>query len=148
MRGRAAARKAGHRQIEAATEEMDWADLAEKTRPERGQDAARLDEDMPEAIGEIGVVGGMLIVGLEGDRVLDFDEHGPDPHFETERAHAPHQFGMEVGDRSRLQRKGLAPAVINTDLQTVLDKVEIDLEGACAMGDRRGGEAVAGDVER
>jgi hypothetical protein len=55
---------------------------------------------------------------------------------------------MEVGDRLRLQGKGLAPAVVDADPQAVLDKVEIDLEGARAMGDRRGGQATAGEVKR
>jgi hypothetical protein len=127
---------------------MNRADLVEKARAEKGEDAVRLDQNTPEAVGEIVVIGGMPMVGLEADRMLDFTGQGPDPHIETERAHSPHQLGMEIGDRPRLQGKGFLPAVIDADPQAMLDKVEIDLKGVRAVGDRRGGKTAAGDVER
>ena len=60
---------------------MDRADLAEKARAEEGEDAVRLDQDAPKAVGEIGVIGGILMVILKADRVLDLAGQGraPDP---------------------------------------------------------------------
>jgi hypothetical protein len=55
---------------------------------------------------------------------------------------------MEVGDRSRLQGETLARAIVDADPQAMLDKIEIDLEGARAIGDWCGGETRSGEVER
>src|SRR5207302_11042251 len=139
---------AGHSQIKAAPEEMDRAHLAEKASTKEGKDAVRLDPAAPEAVRELGVIGGMLLVVLKADRMRDFHRHSPDPHIETECAHSAHQLGIKVGDRPWLQNKGFLPAVIDADPQAVLDKIEIDLEGARAMRHRRRGETTAGDVER
>ena len=75
MRRRPAARKAGHSQIKAAPEEMDRAHLAEKASAKEGKDAVRLDQDAPEAVRELGVIGGMLLVVLKADRMRDFHRH-------------------------------------------------------------------------
>ena len=127
---------------------MHRADLAQKARTEQSKDAVGLDQRPPEAVGEIRVIGGVPMVRLEADRMLDFAGQRPDTHFETERAHSPHQLGMKVGDRPGLQGQNLLSAVIDTNPQVVLDKVEIDLKGARAMGDRRRRKATGGDVER
>ena len=88
MRWRPAARKPRHHQIEAAPGKMDRADLAQKTRSKHGQDTVRLDKQTPEAVGGLGVIGGMSMILLESDRILDLARHGPDPRVETERAHS------------------------------------------------------------
>ena len=99
MRWCPAARKPRHHQIEAAPGEMDRADLAQKTRSKHGQDTVRLDKQPPEAVGGLGVIGGMSMILLEADRILDLARHGPDPHVETERAHSAPLARMEEGNR-------------------------------------------------
>ena len=51
MERRAAPGEPGHREIEAAPEEMDRARLAEKPGTEQLEDAIRLHERAPEAMG-------------------------------------------------------------------------------------------------
>ena len=54
---------------------------------------------------------------------------------------------MEGGDRARRQGKAGTRPVAREDHEAVVDEIEIDLEAARAIGDRRGGEPARGDVE-
>src|SRR6202044_3180467 len=64
-----AAGEARDREIEAAPEEMYGADFSNEARGELLEDLVGLDEDAPEAVRGVGVVGGVLGVLCEGDGV-------------------------------------------------------------------------------
>src|SRR6516165_1204246 len=98
MRRRPAAREAGYREIEAPPEEMDWTDLAQKACAKHSQYSISLNQDPPENVGELGVIGGVLVILLEWDRMLDLTRHGPDRHIEPERAHSAHKLGIKLGN--------------------------------------------------
>src|SRR5262249_16765574 len=123
MRRCPAAREAGYREIEAPPEEMDWTDLAQKACAKHSEYSIGLNQNPPETVGKLGVIGGMPVIFLEPGRVLDLARHGPDRHLKAERVHSIHQRGIKIGNRPRPQRKPLTPAVIGADLQRMLDKI-------------------------
>src|SRR5262245_61533510 len=69
MHGRDLPREARHREIGRSPEYVDRADLAEEARAKDFEQAIRLREDPPEAIREFGVVGIVLLVPIERNRI-------------------------------------------------------------------------------
>src|SRR5213075_2169682 len=91
-RGRAAARKARYREIEAAPEKMYRADLPDKAPAEGREHLIDLREGAPEAVDLHGIVGGVNVVLIKADRIGHLDRHRPDPQVNPERAQSPHDL--------------------------------------------------------
>src|SRR6266850_7744128 len=102
-RRRGPARKARHRHIEAAPEKMHWARLANKTRPELFQHLVDRKQYPPEPADGFGVVRGMNVIFIEGNRLENLDGHPPDLHVNVGRMQQAHKFLVEIGDRARNQ---------------------------------------------
>ena len=148
MGGRGAAGEAGHGQVEAAPEEMHRTDLADEARAEQGEDAIALDEDAPEAVGIVAIIGRMGSILLERDRVGDLDRHGPDLHDDSQGLQLGHEIAIEIGDRARLQGHVGGPAFARGDHETMVDEIEVDLKAEGTVGHRRGGQPAGGHIER
>ena len=80
-----------------------------------------------------GIVGGVLAVVFERNRIRDFDRHCPDPHLQPERFQPIHKFAIKIGNRAGPQRQVFRPPVIDLDQQPMIDKIEVDLEAAPAL---------------
>ena len=147
VRGGRPSGEAGHREVEAAPEEMNGAVLADEPRPEALEDAVHLEQDPPESLRGRRVVGGVRPVLGEGNRVLDLVGPTVDRHREPQPLQGGHERAVEV--RGRLGLEGHHPGLVVTggDEELVLQEVEVDLEGAIPVGDGRGGQPTRGDVE-
>ncbi len=102
----------------------------------------------PEELRGVAVVGGVRAIALERDGVLDLRRHRPDVNVDAQRAQPPHDLGVEIGHRTRRQRKRVDSPVAGPQQQPVLEKVEVDLQEAALVRHRRRGEPGRGDVER
>src|SRR5256714_6324785 len=100
-RRRTSSGKTGHREIEAAPEEMDRAALAHERAARDGEDAGYVHEDLPKLIRGDRVIGVMLEVLIEPDRRRDLDWHRPDLHCQRHVAEESHQLAIELRDRNR-----------------------------------------------
>ena len=139
MQRRGPARKACHGEIEAAPEKMYRAALADKGGPEGFEYAVGLKQNPPMALGEIGLVGGMQAVLVEGDGVCYLIGPFVDADGDAELPQGLHQFGIELGDGARRKREFLARSVVGIDAQHVPQKVEFELETSLSIRDRRRG---------
>src|SRR5437868_4097177 len=72
--------KTGHREIEAAPEEMDGTALAHERAARDGEDARDVYENLPKLIRGDRVIGVMREVLIEPDGRRDLDRHRPDLH--------------------------------------------------------------------
>jgi hypothetical protein len=136
MRRRLASGKARDRMVEAAPEEVDRADLAEKARAEPLEHPVDLEEDAPEAKGGIRIVGGMHPVLTEWDRVRQLVRAAVDSHADVKLGERRHQRVVEVGNRLRREREAALLAGTGLDQQRMVDEVEIDLERPALVRDR------------
>src|SRR5208282_5500554 len=73
-----AAREARGCQVKASPEKMDRTGFANEKRAKLLEDGLAAYENPPKAVGVFGIVGGMLRVLIEGNRVGNFDGHLPD----------------------------------------------------------------------
>src|ERR1051326_534184 len=96
MRRRAPSGQARHREVEAAPEEVDRADLAEEVAAEFRKDVAGRDEDAPKARDGGGVVRGVLRVFLERDGCGDFGWRRVDRDVDAQLAQCGHPARVEV----------------------------------------------------
>jgi hypothetical protein len=108
--------KARHREIEAAPEEMNRADFAEKARAELLEDPVRLTSARQKRCT-------WYYIGTSVD---------PEPGVEL--GECSHELVVEVGDRLGSEGQPLLAAVARPDEQRLIDEVEIDLEGAPVYG--------------
>jgi hypothetical protein len=83
----------------------------------------------------------MEVVLVKGNGVLHLHRAGRDPHVDSELLQGCHELVVEVGYRAREQEQGARGAVVEADIQAVVDQVEVDLEDAAAEGDGGGGQA-------
>ena len=67
----------------------------------------------------VGVVGGVLVVVLERDRVLRFGASGPDRDLKGELPQGGHHLGVELGHRLGFQCHRPLPTVAGADEQSV-----------------------------
>ena len=127
---------------------MHRARLAEEAGAELREHLVRRAEDAPEAVGIVAVVGRMHAILGERDRIGDFVRLAVDRDRDAEAGQRVQHVAVEFRDRHRLEHDLAEVAVAGAHPQHVIDEVEIDLEGARAVGDRRRGEPARGDVER
>ena len=145
--GGAASRETRDGEIEAAPEEMHGAGFAEEAGAEFFEDGSDGGEDLSEAVGVFGVVGGVSFVESEADGAGDF--HGHVPHFcvDAEGMESGHEFLVEGGDGAWDEAEGTEFAEAGLDFERVVDEIEVDFEDAFVVGNGGGGEAAGGDVE-
>jgi hypothetical protein len=141
-------REARRREIEAPPEEVDGTRLADESGLERTHQAVRLQQAAPEQLDVARVVGGMLLVRLEGDGLGDLDRSRRDPNVDPEASQPGHELAVEPCDRLRLERHRERAALAIRDQQAMIDEVEVDLEPAAAVRNRRRGQAARADVQR
>src|SRR5215510_11271655 len=130
MAWRTAARKAGHRQIEAAPEKMHRARLADEAGAELFEQAVAVDEDLQEALHRLGIVGGMCRVLRESRWLRQLVRHVADDELDSEFGQRRHHGGVEACDRLPGQRELPLLAVTGGNAQHVVEKVEVDLKGS------------------
>src|ERR1700723_1518085 len=147
MARRTPARKAGHGEIEAAPEEMHRARFAEESGAELLEHAVDVDQDLQEAPHRVRVVGGVLAVQRKPDRLRQFTWHLIDDDINVEFCERSHHRRIEARDRLSGQRKAPPAAAAGRNPQIVIDEVEVDLERAHAVRDRRGRKPARGDVK-
>ena len=96
----------------------------------------------------VGVVAaGSRVVG-ERDGVDHLDRDRPDPDVDRGPAQQLAHLAMELGDRHRPQPHGVRCARALAQRQDVLPKIELELDEAGAIRDRRGGQAMRADIQR
>ena len=124
-------------QVEAAPEEVHGALLAHEPvleRPQRRVDAA---EHLPEAVRRLGVVGADRVVPVEGDGIGALDRRRPDAHLDPERVE-PREVGVvERVHRHPAERQRLGAPLVAAEHDRVLDEVELHVDGALALQERR-----------
>ena len=149
MRRRRASREPGHRQIETAPEEVDGADLADEASPELMEHAVALHQAAPEPVDRLAVIAGVFDVLIEGRvEARHLDRHRPHPRRQPELVEVGHELVVEVGHGPRLELHRPPLPVVGGDAETMVLEVEVDLEGAVAVRDRRRGEAGGRHVQR
>ena len=95
-----------------------------------------------------GVVRSVDAILGERDRVVGLRGHGPELHGDPEAGEEGHVLPIEIRDGLGTQGYVANGAVARLHDQSVVDEVEVDVEGAGAGGDRRRGQSARGDVER
>ena len=90
----------------------------------------------------------MGLVLIERDRFGDLVRLHVDLHGQAEPVQFSHQTRVERRDRLRLQRQPAAAAVARLHDQLMVDEIEINLERAVAVWNRRGGEPARRHVQR
>src|SRR5579862_344024 len=143
----AAAGKARNCEVEASPEEMHGTAFADESRAELLHHTVGLQQHLPKAPGVLGIVCRMRVVAVEIDCRLDLAGPRVDRDRNTEIIERRHYRAVEVGDALRLQ--GETPrAGIAADVEPMPDEIELDLESARAVRDRRGGQSGGGNVQR
>jgi len=145
--GCAAPGETGDGQIETAPEEMHGAGFAKEAGAKFFEDGSCGGEDLPEAVGVLGVVGGVSVVEGEANGAGNFDGHVPDFYMDAEGMERVHEFIEESGDGARDEAEGAGFAEAGLNFQSMADEIEVDFEDAFVVGHGGGGEAACGDVE-
>ena len=88
----------------------------------------------------------MVVVG-ERERGIDLVGPRPNLHRDAELVERTHRLGIEIGDRLGFERDPTGAAVTGSDVQPVLDEVELEVEDARFVWDRGRGQTTRTDVE-
>src|SRR6185437_10612645 len=122
--------------------------FAEKAGAEFLQHAVGLQQNLPEPVRVDRIVRGMGRILAEGDGVGNFTGVLVDDDGDTEIRQCRHHRAVEVRDAARLQCQSPPGAVADDDVEHMLDKIELNLEGAGAVRHGRGAEAARGEIQR
>src|SRR3979411_631119 len=144
MPRRAPARKARHREIEAAPEEMHRARLAEEGGAELLEHPIGIDQYLKETPHSVRVVGGMLVVLRKPDRLGQFVGHLVDGDMNAKLRERCHDRCVETRDRLSGESKLPRCAVAGRNPQKMIDEVELDLKCPDAVWDRGGSQHAGG----
>src|SRR5437762_1949827 len=101
----AASGKARDRMVEAAPEKMHGAGLAQEAGAELLENAVRGDENLPEPADGFGIVGGVNLVLVKGNRIGNFHRHFPNADLDARRMQNAHERVVKIGHRSREERE-------------------------------------------
>src|SRR5438128_7686803 len=137
MRRRRAAGKTRHRQIEASPKKMNRTAFPAKTRAEIFKYPIGLDERAPEAACVFGVVGSMLLVAIQRNRILDLVRHGVDTNRQLKLGQSTHDGPVKIRNRTRPQFGGAMPAIIAIDPELVINKIKSNFKCGNAVRDWR-----------
>src|SRR6266849_6251371 len=140
--------KARHGQIKAAPEKMHRAHFAEKAGAEMRKHVVRREQHAPETVGIVAIVGGVREVPIEWDAISDLARHRRDGNLDVEFGERRAQLAEELRNRLWREHELTEVPVAGSYPQHMVDKVEIELEGAGAVRDRRGRQAARGQVQR
>src|SRR5258708_39716284 len=99
MARRAAAGKTRHSEIETAPEEMHRAGLAEEAGAELLEHPIGVDKNLKKAPHRVRVVGGVLVILREADRLRQFVRHLVDHDVNAELGENSHSSRVETCDR-------------------------------------------------
>src|SRR5207245_3286642 len=146
--GGAPPREPSHRKIQADPEKMVRAALSQKALAELLEHVVGLDEDAPEAIGVLGIVRRVCLIGGKANRVLHFDGHGPERHPDREGFERLEIEAVELRHRARAQGDFMHGAVVRPEDELVLDEIELHVERPGPVRHGAGREPARGDVER
>src|SRR6185437_4634946 len=116
---------------------MRWARFADKSRTKFFEDGIATDQDPPEPIRIFRVVGFVLSVLIEGNRIGNFNRHRPDFYLDAEFRQSLHKHAVEIRDGPRRQLYGCARRMIRLDSQFVIDKVELYFKNSARVRNRR-----------
>src|ERR1700686_1154686 len=90
----------------------------------------------------------MHAVLIETNRVWNLHRHIPNLDANFERLEKREKLRIEIGDRSLLEANTFRFAAGCSDLERVIDEVELNLKYALAVRDRRRCQSSGIDVER
>src|SRR5438094_8003562 len=107
---------------------MHRTNLAQKPSPEFLKYLFDQDEGAPEARDSRRVVGGVLRVAVERDRIGNFDRHVPDLHVDAEGVQGRQELTVEVRHRARPQVNGLSVSLAGVDRERMTEKIELHLK--------------------
>src|SRR5665213_275944 len=127
---------------------MHRARFAEEAGAELLEYAIGVDEDLKKTPHCAGIVGRVPIILREPDRVRQFVWYLVDDDLDSDVGEIGHHGRVEARDRLPGQSKLAREAVAGRDPQRMVDEVEVDLEVARAVRDRRGRQSSRGDIER
>src|SRR5882724_8456135 len=96
MRRRPSAGETRYREIKAAPEKMHRTALSTKTRAEFLKHTIALHENAPESIRVFRVVGMVLFILIQRNRILNLVRHGVDSHGQIEILESSHQRPVKV----------------------------------------------------
>ena len=91
-------------------------------------------------LGVFAVVGGVDMVLAEADRVGNLVGELIDADLDAEFREDAHDVGIEIGDGAREEPDLLLTAVARRRPQLMVEEIEIELERALPVRDRRGGQ--------
>src|SRR5947207_11762396 len=101
MRRSGASRKPGHREIEAAPEEVNGTGFPVKARAKAPEHIRGRNEDAPASVRVLGVVGSMSFVDIERYLALDFHRPAVDTDRHLDRPQRLHHGTIRIRDRHR-----------------------------------------------
>src|SRR5687767_129769 len=107
---------------------MHRAAFSEKGCSKLLEDTIGLDEQPPEAIRVLGIVGGVRMIGRKARRARDLAGIVVDGHWNSEVRERRQYCGMEVCDRLRPQRYLVGGAVADLDLEPMRMEIEPDFK--------------------
>ncbi len=137
--GCASTREKGQRHIETAPEKVDRTALTEKTRAVSLQDHVSLYQNMPEALGRDGIIGGMDLILIKADGTVHFTGQCVDRDLDAQCAQCCHKFLVKTGDGTRDQREGFGHPIAGENKEVVIDEIKMDLKDAAFLPMRRNG---------
>src|SRR5579871_528073 len=140
--------KACHGQIEASPEEVHRAHLTEKAGAEICKYVVRREEYAPEAVGIVAVVGGVHIVPIEWDAIRDLGRHRRYGYFDVKFGEGGEQLGEKLRYRPGREHELTKLPIARSYPQHMVDEVEVDLEGATPIGNRRRRQPARRQVQR
>jgi hypothetical protein len=120
--------ESSHGEVEAAPEKMNRTALAAKIRPKLLEDAVALQKDAPEPVRVFGIVGGILLVPLDGNRGIDLVRRRLDLDRQLELAERAHHLVVKVRDGLRLQTDGFFAVVAGLNSQNMINEIEVYLK--------------------
>src|SRR5262249_16894110 len=136
MRRRRPSGKPRHRQIETPPEDTRPTALATKTRTELLKHEVALDKNAPKSIGIFAVVSAMLLIFVEGDRILDLVRHFVDRYRQMKLVETLHHGPVKIRNGTRFQFNRPPLAIAFEDAQLVIDKIKSYLKRRRTMRDR------------
>ena len=103
MRRRRTPGKTRHGQIKTAPEKMHRTAFAAETRAKLLKYAIALHQNAPEPVGILAIVGAVLFILIERDRIFDLVRHGVDSHRQIRARQRLHHCPVKFRHRLRTQ---------------------------------------------
>src|SRR6266566_5047017 len=136
MRRRRSPRETRYCEVKAAPEKVHRTALTTEPRAEFFKYAIALHKHAPEPICIFAVVGAVIFIAIERDRILNLVGHGVDAHAQFKMVQRLHYHPVKLRDGKRLEVDCLACAIAFLDVQLMIDKIEHNLKRGKASWDR------------